>query len=139
MRPQYKKLTSKKINSQKRKIDTFLENGIKGKVFVIIKKAYELGGNKNFNFNYRGVEKLEDIKNHSVKFYSYSKPGSAYWNLEDTSEEFNSLYLLAKESQTDIINNKWSKKVQELLNKFFSLRVPKIHRFDAEILKEIKL
>jgi hypothetical protein len=111
--------------------------GLKGQIMIVLRNGYKLAAENKF----KGT-KSADKEATSVNGSWYAKMNrkGSFLKLEETSETFKKLRVLAREAKDDIFASKYSKEVSTLIDEAMKLpgsRGESVNRL--EILKDIKL
>lgn len=90
-----------------------LAGGIKGNVFLVVRKAFGLAAKNNFSGTTRQGKKFP-----GGILYSKGKDGGSYWGLSEEGDAFKAIRSAAKSAVGDLREMKYTKSVQNVVDAF---------------------
>jgi len=90
-----------------------LQMGVKGNVFLVVRKAYGLGTKNGFAGTTRQAAKFPN-----GILYLKGKDGGSYWKLSEEGDSFKGIRSAAKSALSDLQAMKYTDSVKKLIDAF---------------------
>lgn len=87
--------------------------GVKGQVYLVVRKAFALADKNGFSGTVRAGKKFPN-----GVLYSKGKDGGAYWKAAEDGAEFKDLKAAAKSAVSDLKQLKYTDKVKKVVDLF---------------------
>ena len=128
----------------KRRTDKELASSLKGRIFATARKAFGIGNRqepfteiarkrkdkktgKEVSYTQKiggfpGVSSLASVNYPSGAFYAVTKPDGPFFSLGEDTPQFKAVRAAAGAAYNDVLELKWTSKVQTLLNEMMKIR-----------------